>query len=238
MNGALLLAAGRSVRMGGVDKTTAELAGLPVVAHSLRAFAACDAIEVIVLVAGAENRPLLTEIAAAYGAGKVAAVVDGGDRRRDSVAAGLTALPHADLIAVHDTARPLVSGAMITRGLDLAREHGAAIAAAPVTDTIKQVAPETGDPAPILRTIDRATLRAAQTPQTFRRDLLLRAHAAGDADATDDAALVEALGEPVVLYDAGGPNPKITEPADLPILEALLRARLPAEASPRAGALR
>lgn len=238
MNGALLLAAGRSARMGGIDKTTAELAGLPVVAHSLRAFAACEAIEVIVLVATAGNSPLLRELAASHGAGKVTAVVAGGARRRDSVAAGLAALRQADLVVVHDTARPLVTGAMIARGLDLAREHGAAIVAVAVTDTIKQVAPEASDPAPILRTIDRTTLRAAQTPQTFRRDLLLRAHAASDADATDDATLVEALGERVVLYDAGGPNPKITQPTDLPIIEALLRARPAAAASPGAGASR
>ena len=237
--GAILLAGGRSARMGGIDKTTAALAGLPVVAHSLRAFAACAAIDHIVLVAGPDNGDILARLAAGHGGGKVRAIPSGGARRRDSVAAGLAALPDVDLVAVHDTARPLVTDAMIRRGIDLAARHGAAVVAGPVTDTIKQIGPPaTCDggahaPARIERTIDRATLRAAQTPQTFRLDLLRRAHAAGTpsdgtadatADATDDAALVEALPAPVFLYDAEAPNPKITRPEDLAIVEALLRA--------------
>ncbi|PZC42977.1 MAG: 2-C-methyl-D-erythritol 4-phosphate cytidylyltransferase [Chloroflexi bacterium] len=221
--------------MSGTDKTVAKLAGRPVLAHSLRAFAACDAIESIVLVAGPQNQRLLAQLAAQHGAGKVTAITPGGERRRDSVAAGLAGLSNVQIVVVHDTARPLVSDAMIRRGIELAIAHGAAIVAGPVTDTIKQVranadttSPETNDTALIERTIDRAALRAAQTPQTFRLNLLQRAHAATDADATDDAALVEALGEPVYCYDAGTPNPKITRPQDLPIVEALLRARPPA----------
>ena len=233
--GAILLAGGRSARMGGIDKTTAALAGLPVVAHSLRAFAACAAIDHIVLVAGPDNGDILARLAAGYGGGKVRAIPPGGARRRDSVAAGLAALPEVDLVAVHDTARPLVTDAMIRRGIDLAARHGAAVVAAAVTDTIKQIGtPAASDggahaPARVERTIDRATLRAAQTPQTFRLDLLRRAHAAeptsdATAEATDDAALVEALPAPVFLYDAEAPNPKITRPQDLTIVEALLRA--------------
>lgn len=227
--GAILLAAGRSQRMGGVDKTIAELGGLPVAAHSLRAFAASPQIRAIVLVSGDDNHARLLELATAHGAGKVVAIVPGGARRRDSVAQGLAALPDVEIVAVHDTARPLVTPAMVARGVELAETHGAAIVAGPVTDTIKQVG--AGDPAPILRTIDRSTLRAAQTPQTFRRDLLARAHAAHDDEATDDAALVEALGGTVVAYDTGEPNPKITRPEDLPVVEALLRAAATAGAS-------
>ncbi len=225
--GAILLAGGRSARMGGTDKTTAALAGLPVVAYSLRAFAACTAIDHIVLVAGPENRDALALLGEEHGGGKVRAIPLGGARRRDSVAAGLAALPDADLVAVHDTARPLVTEAMIRDGVALAAAHGAAIVAAPVTDTIKQIASCDGGPngpARIERTIDRGSLRAAQTPQTFRLDLLLRAHAADPtADASDDAALVEALPAPVFLYAAEAPNPKITRPEDLPIIAALLR---------------
>jgi 2-C-methyl-D-erythritol 4-phosphate cytidylyltransferase len=225
VNGAILLAAGRSLRMGGRDKTAADLAGVPVAAHALRAFAACPRIDTIVLVAGPANQALLQDLAAKYGGGKVAAVVPGGARRRDSVASGLAALPDAKLVVVHDAARPLVTGGMIERGIVLATTHGAAIASGPITDTIKQVALDARDPARVEYTIDRTRLRAAQTPQSFRRDLLQRAHATTDDDATDDAALVEALGEPVVLYDAGGPNPKITQPEDLAVIEALLRAQ-------------
>lgn len=219
---AVLLAGGRSTRMGGLDKTTAELAGRPVVSHALRTFAACAAIDAIVIVAGPDNESALQDLANRDGAGKVYAVARGGARRRDSVAAGLAALPAAQIVAVHDTARPLVTDAIIRRGIELARDHGAAIVAAPVTDTIKQI--DVGD-GRIERTIDRDSLRAAQTPQTFQLDLLRRAHAATNADASDDAALVEALGAPVYCYDAGGPNPKITRPEDLPIVEALLRQR-------------
>ena len=234
--GAILLSGGRSARMGGIDKTTAALAGLPVVAHSLRAFAACGAIDHIVLVAGPDNGDILARLAAGHGGGKVRAIPSGGAHRRDSVAAGLAALPDVDLVAVHDTARPLVTEAMIRRGIDLAARHGAAVVAAAVTDTIKQVGavPAACDvgahaPARVERTIDRATLRAAQTPQTFRLDLLRRAHAAepasdATAEVTDDAALVEALPAPVFVYDAEAPNPKITQPQDLAIVEALLRA--------------
>jgi 2-C-methyl-D-erythritol 4-phosphate cytidylyltransferase len=219
--------------MGGIDKTTAVLADLPVAAYSLRAFAACAAIDHIVLVAGAENRDRLARLAAAHGGGKVAAIPLGGARRRDSVAAGLAAISDADLVAVHDTARPLVTEAMIREGIALAAAHGAAIVAGAVTDTIKQVAPGDGrasGPARIDRTIDRASLRAAQTPQTFRLDLLRRAHAADPAaDASDDAALVEVLPAPVFLYAAAAPNPKITRPEDLPIVAALLRDGAAAE---------
>ena len=220
--GAVLLAGGRSTRMGGLDKTLTPLAGLPLAAHALRAFAACSGIRAIVLVCSEANRDQLDDLAAQHGAGKVTALVTGGVRRRDSVAAGLAALPGLDLVAVHDTARPLVTPSMIARGLDLAAVHGAAILAAPLTDTIKQVADSVAGAAPIERTLDRTRLRAAQTPQAFRRELLLRAHAATDEDATDDAALVEALGQPVVAYDADGPNLKITTPADLRLAEAWL----------------
>ncbi len=229
---AILLAAGASERMGGLDKSVAPLDGQPVASYSLRAFAACDGVSSIVLVCGDNNRAALETLAAAHGGGKVTAIVPGGPRRQDSVARGLAALADADLVAVHDTARPLVTSSMIARGIDCAARHGAAIAAAPLTDTIKEVNGDSPDGAvQVTRTIDRRTLRAAQTPQLFRRDLLLRAHAAAGSPAvangafTDDAALVEALGHRVVAYDPGAPNPKITTPADLPVVAALLRAR-------------
>lgn len=227
--GAIILAAGRSSRMGGVDKTTAELAGLPVAAHSLRAFAASPKIDAIVIVSGDDNHAGLVDLAERHGAGKVSAVVLGGARRRDSVAQGLAALPDVAFVAVHDAARPLVTPAIIARGVELAEEHGAALVVGAITDTIKQVAP--GGAASVVSTIDRSTLRAAQTPQTFRREVLARAHAAHDDDATDDAALVEALGETVVVYEANRPNPKITRAEDLSVVEALLRATTTAGAS-------
>lgn len=254
--GAILLAAGRSLRMSGaglsgdetpgdktsadktsIDKTMLELAGLPVVAHALRAFVAADGIETVVLVCGESNRAALESVAEEHGGGKVAAIVRGGARRQDSVAIGLAALPEVELVAVHDAARPLVTRTMIERGLALAAEYGAAAAAAHVTDTIKSVEHDDSglderDGAVFAAgTIDRSTLRAVQTPQTFRREVLMRAHAEARAQAdtrrkaTDDTMLVEAIGQRVVLYDAGGPNLKITTPDDLLVAAALLAAR-------------
>ncbi len=220
---AILLAAGRSERMSGHDKTLAPLAGLPVAAHSLRAFAACTGIDRIILIGHPGNLDALRALAAEHGGGRVAAVALGGMRRRDSVAAGLARAGDAVLVAVHDAARPLVTPAIIETGLHLAAQHGAAVAAARVADTIKR----TDADGRVLETLDRTALWAAQTPQIFQRPLLERAHAATGADVTDDAMLVEALGAPVVCYASGAPNFKLTTPEDLFLADAVLRARVP-----------
>lgn len=227
--GCVLLAAGRSARMGGGDKLLAALAGRPVLAHSLAALAACDEIAHVVVVAGAANRAAVAQIARLYGGGKVRALATGGARRQDSVAAGLAALPNVELIAVHDGARPLVEAEDFSEGARLAREVGAAIAGGPVADTVKRV-----DAAErVVETPPRAELRAAATPQVFRRALLAQAHlAAAEAgvSATDDAALVERLGEPVVVFASRRRNLKITTADDLLLAESLL--------NPSAGELR
>lgn len=227
--GCVLLAAGRSARMGGGDKLLAALAGRPVLAHSLAALAACDEIAHVVVVAGAANRAAVAQIARLHGGGKVRALAMGGAQRQDSVAAGLAALPNVELIAVHDGARPLVDAEDFREGARLAREVGAAIAGGPVADTVKRV-----DSAErVIETPPRAELRAAATPQVFRRALLARAHlAAAEAgvSATDDAALVERLGEPVVVFASRRRNLKITTADDLLLAESLL--------NPSAGELR
>ena len=181
------------------------------------------------VVAGAANRAAVAQIARLYGGGKVRALATGGARRQDSVAAGLAALPNVELIAVHDGARPLVDAEDFREGARLAREVGAAIAGGPVADTVKRV-----DAAErVVETPPRAELRAAATPQVFRRALLARAHlAAAEAgvSATDDAALVERLGEPVVVFASRRRNLKITTADDLLLAESLL--------NPSAGELR
>jgi 2-C-methyl-D-erythritol 4-phosphate cytidylyltransferase len=149
-------------------------------------------------------------------------VVPGGDTRQQSVRAGVEALEGAGIVVVHDGARPLVTPQLIAQGVEIAREHGAAICATPARDTIKQVE---GDPPVIRATIDRDGIWLAQTPQVFARDLLLRAHAQSAAAATDDAFLVEALGHAVRVYDGGTWNMKVTSQEDLVVAEALLRAR-------------
>lgn len=207
--------------MGGPDKTLAFLGGLPVAAHSLRTFAACPAIDAIILVSQVQNHAALLELAAQYGGGKVTAVVPGGERRQDSVAAGLRQVGDVDLVAVHDAARPLVRRETIEQGLALAAQHGAAVPGTPVRDTVKEVDAD----GRVRRSLDRRDLWAVQTPQLFRRALLLRAHAAAAKEVTDDAMLIEALGEPVLIYDNPTPNPKLTTADDLAVAEALLATR-------------
>ena len=217
----VLLAAGRSARMGGGDKLLATLAGRPVLAHSLAAVAACAEISHIVIVTNPANRVAAARIANAHGGGKVRALVAGGAERQHSVAAGLAALPRVELVAVHDSARPLVDTEDFSAGLRAARELGAAVAGAPLVDTVKRVDAQER----VVETPPRAQLRAVATPQVFRRELLLRAHRAAAADgasATDDAALVERLGEPVVVYPSRRRNLKITTADDLLIAERLL----------------
>ncbi len=230
--GAIVLAAGSSRRMGGGDKLLAPLLGRPVLRWTLDAFERCDAVDQLVVVTSAANR---AEIAAlCQGIQKLRALVLGGRERQDSVAHGLTALASVEIVAVHDGARPLVTGETIARGIELARQSGAAIAGGPVTDTIKMV----DEDQRISSTPDRSRLRAAATPQTFRRELLIQAHKAARRDgalATDDAGLVERIGLPVTVYDSGAPNPKITTRDDLTIAGALLAAREGAATTTRSG---
>ncbi len=220
--GAIVLAAGSSRRMGGGDKLLAPLLGRPVLGWTLRAFERCDAVDQLVVVTSAANRAEIADLCT--GIQKLRALVLGGRERQDSVANGLAALANVEIVAIHDGARPLITSEAIARGVDLARECGAAIAGGPVADTIKLVDEEER----IASTPDRSRLRAAATPQIFRRELLLQAHAAARRDgvlATDDAALVEQIGVPVIVYDSGAPNPKITTPDDLTVAAALLSAR-------------
>jgi 2-C-methyl-D-erythritol 4-phosphate cytidylyltransferase len=231
LNGAIIVAAGGSRRMDGIDKQFALLAGQPVLARSVAAFEATPGVAVVVIVANPATLGQVGALGEAAGWRKVGAIVPGGARRQDSAARGLIALETAaaargadlDLVLVHDGARPLAGPALITRGLDAAHLHGAAIAAIPVRDTVKVV-----DAAGrIQATPDRATLLAAQTPQVFRYDLLAAAYAAAEAQdlaVTDDAALLEALGQPVYVYEGDAANLKITTPDDLLLAEALLAA--------------
>lgn len=217
---AILLAAGSSRRMDGVDKLWADVAGQPLVAYSLLTLANLEAVSVAVVVAPASRHEELRRLFAAM-AGTELRCVEGGVRRQDSVAAGLAAAPEADWYLVHDAARPLVTAEVCTRVVAGAQAHGAAIPALPVADTIKRVA-EDGR---VLETLDRASLRAVQTPQGFAAPLLRRAHAEVTADVTDDAAQVEALGEPVYVVPGDTANFKVTTPADLDLVRALVGMR-------------
>jgi 2-C-methyl-D-erythritol 4-phosphate cytidylyltransferase len=196
----------------------APLGGRPVIAHSAGVFAGHKEIDRLAIVVSEVNLEAVRQLVSRLAPGAV--VVAGGRRRRDSVMAGLNALGDCEYIVVHDGARPFVSEAMIDAALEGAHETGAALCAVPVTDTVKR-----SDPMGIVSsTVTREGLWLAQTPQAFRTALLRRAHEANDIDATDDAALVELLGEPVRLVLGSTRNLKITLQEDLRLAEALLRS--------------
>ena len=219
---AIIVAAGQGTRMGAdiPDKIWTELAGVPVILHAIRAFHNTPCIDAIVLVLREERIDRARRIIADEGMTKVVDIRVGGVRRQDSVRAGLDSLQGrgCDVVLIHDGARPLVDAEMIERGVEFGRKHGAAVAAIPVVDTIKQVDSEGG----VVGTPRRAELLAVQTPQAFNIDLLLRAYVEGDVDVTDDAMLVERLGHRVWTFPGSRRNLKITTPEDLIIAAAFL----------------
>lgn len=216
--GVVVVAAGRSSRMGGTDKTFADIQGSPLIAHTLRRVAASDAVDRIVLVLATDAVTDGETIVRDLDIPKVAAVCAGGASRQASVLAGLMAMGHRRWVAVHDGARPCVTADILDRALHEVRGSGAAIAAVPVKDTIKVVGPGQV----IADTPDRATLWAAQTPQAFDYRTLLDAHRAADVEHTDDAALVEAAGHRVTIFWGGYDNLKVTTPEDLDVVSLLL----------------
>jgi len=216
--GAVIAAAGRSERMGGRDKLFAVVGDKPLLAHTLSAFQACRGVDRVVLVLASENMERGRELVAEAGFDKVAVVCQGGECRQDSVRNGLEELASCQWVVVHDGARPLVTVELIERGLAAAKETGAAIAALPIGDTVKEVE----SPGVIGRTLSRGQLWAAQTPQVFRYDILRDAHHRAQGEATDDAALVESLGCQVRVFEGSPRNIKVTTAVDLAVVEALL----------------
>ncbi|MCD6453297.1 MAG: 2-C-methyl-D-erythritol 4-phosphate cytidylyltransferase [Dehalococcoidales bacterium] len=214
----VIVAAGSSQRMGGVDKVLALLGGKPILARAVDTFQKCNPIDQIVVVANKQSLEQCQQLVASYGWSKVTDVCVGGKQRQDSVAAGLNCLRDSEWVVIHDGARPLVTEELIYRGLAEARETGAAVAAVPVTDTIKLV----GDDNIVKETMPRHRLQAAQTPQVFRRDIITSAYREIIKNVTDDASLVERLGVRVKLYPGSYDNIKITTPRDLALAEMLL----------------
>lgn len=232
---AIVVAAGRGERLGVPAKVLLPLAGRPMLAWSLRALARAQAVGPVVVVAGAHTLAAAEELVAREGFTDVATIVAGGERRQDSVAAGLAALPAGtEIVLIHDGARPLADAELFDRCALAAAEHDAAIAAIPVADTLKRVAGET-----IVGTVNRSGLWAAQTPQAFRLETLRRAlAAAAGEEVTDEARLCEAAGIPVRVVPASLANLKVTHHEDIAVADALLRARESAPATaatPRTG---
>ncbi len=197
-----------------IPKQFLDLAGRPVLAWTLTAFDRADRIDRVVLVVRREDIDTCREKFGKKKFSKVIDVVAGGSERQDSVACGLQAIPQdADVVAIHDGARACVTSEEINAVVLAASERGAAVLGTPVTDTVKRVQ---GDQ--VAKTLDRSTLRAVQTPQAFRRDVIFRAHRAARESGylgTDDTALVERLGEAVTIVPGQADNIKITSIEDL-----------------------
>ena len=200
------------------------LAGTPIVVHTLRQFEECESIHEIIVVLPAEESAGFLSMVGKFGLRKLVKVVPGGSTRADSVKRGLMSIraATADIVAVHDGARPFVSVEEIKRTVASARETGAAILVGPVVDTIKEV---NGDS--VVRTLNRKQLRRALTPQCFRYDLLTRAFEnidVNDPSITDESFLVEKLGEQVAIVEGSAANIKITTKQDLLMAEAYLNS--------------
>jgi 2-C-methyl-D-erythritol 4-phosphate cytidylyltransferase/2-C-methyl-D-erythritol 2,4-cyclodiphosphate synthase len=208
---------------GGTAKQYLLLAGVPVLARTLRTFQESPAIDGILLAVPEGDLPSVqTGIVDRYGFSKVVAVVPGGADRQASVFNALRqAGPEWGIVVVHDGVRPLVSGELICRAVAAARQHGAVAAGIPMRDTVKEVAPA----GQVARTLDRQRLWSIQTPQAFARTLLANAYEQAEAAgvrATDDAGLVERLGIPVAMIPGEGRNIKLTTADDLDLAERYL----------------
>ncbi len=202
--------------MGGADKMFAKLGGKTILARVVETFQKCNSVDQIVLVVNQQSLDKARQLVAENQWSKIAEVCAGGKRRQDSVAAGLERLSGCDWVVIHDGARPLLTKDLIERGLEAAQETGAAVAAIPVTDTIKIA----GDDRTVLETPVRQNLWAVQTPQVFRFDIIAQAYKQAKGEVTDDASLVERLGNRVKLYIGAYDNIKITTANDLLIAEA------------------
>lgn len=224
--GVVIPAAGQGKRMGASgNKLFLMLADRPILAHTLKLFEDSLKVKEIIVVGSAEDLPKIKELVSKYQFSKVSHVTLGGKERQESVYAGVRALsPAIQRVAVHDGARPLLTLDQLNRFFTESEKYRAAIMAVPVKDTIKRV----NKAGQVLETPPRESLRAVQTPQVFERELLERAHRRGLDEGflgTDDASLVEWLGEPVQVLDGSLENIKMTTPEDLWLAESILKKR-------------
>ena len=224
---AVVPAGGCGTRMGnGTPKQFLQLGDVPLLIHALRVFESSRTItEIVVVVPQDAVEYCQEELLPQFALSKVSMVTVGGARRQDSVWNGLQAVDaRTKIVIVHDAVRPFVTGAMVEQVVESAGTHGAAIAAIPLHDTVKRVAPD----GMIETTLDRQRLWSAQTPQAFKIELLREAHQSSrqtGVEATDDAFLVEQIGHRVAIVNGSPDNIKVTRPEDLVMGEAILRLR-------------
>lgn len=223
-NAAVIVAAGSGQRFGNAGKAFALAGGMPLAWWSLSAAAESSAIDELVLVCGEHSRAAARALLERFDSPKPVRLAIGGARRQDSARAGiLSTSPLVDVVAIHDAARPLVVRELFDRSVEAAQLHGAAIVAVPVSDTIKRVTGEV-----VRETIPRDELVLVQTPQAFRKALLLEAFAAADSagtSVTDEASLFESYGLPVRVVPGRTDNIKVTYPSDLTLAQAMLEMR-------------
>jgi 2-C-methyl-D-erythritol 4-phosphate cytidylyltransferase len=223
MNIAIIAAAGTGSRMASDrPKQFLQLAGTPIIFHTLKPFERCESIQEVIVVLPPEVSAAFLAEAGKQGLRKLARVVPGGASRADSVKRGLLTIraATAEIVAVHDGVRPFVTVEEIDNTVAAAQRDGAAILATPVTDTIKLVDGDT-----VVKTLERRNLRQALTPQCFRYELLRKAYEQADVSdpsLTDESALVERLGQKVTIVEGSARNIKITTPRDLLIAETFL----------------
>ncbi len=207
--------------MDGIDKTLMDILGQPLLTYSLAAFEAAPSIESVVLVLRSSSIESGKALVEAHGFRKVRSIQAGGERRQDSVRNGVECLDDQEWVVAHDGARPCIEPDLIERGIDEAIRWGSAVAAVPVTDTIKV----RGCDGQVEASLDRDKLWAAQTPQVFPLRRLRDAFNRVAAAVTDEAALMEQAGYPAHLYFGSYSNIKVTTREDAAIVEALLKQR-------------
>lgn len=222
---ALIAAAGLGKRMNAkISKPFIPIFGKPILAYTIEKFEQCKFIEKIYLIVNQEERDFcLKDIILKYNFSKVQELIEGGETRQDSVYNGLKVLdPDTDIVVIHDGARPLVEETIIQDSIEAAQEYGAAIAAIPLKDTVKKSRKDFF----INETLNREEIWRAQTPQTFKYDIILSAYHQSYKDnffATDDAAIVERYGHKVKMIIGSEENIKITTPFDIIIAENFLK---------------
>lgn len=221
---AVIVSAGNSTRMGGINKQFLELDGVPVIVNTIKMFQRCNMIDEIIIVTRESEIDAVAKLVEKYDFYKVNNIVAGGETRQLSVYEGVTSTSNiADLVVIHDGARPLVTVKVIEETIKAAAEYGAAATGVKVKDTVKVV----DDNDNIIDTPDRAYMRFIQTPQVFDKKLYLDAVASveNSKDFTDDCKLLEAYGKTVKYVDGDYENIKITTPEDIELAENYLKRR-------------
>jgi len=222
MNVAIIAAAGQGMRMAcSRPKQFLDLAGTPILFHTIKVFEACDVIQKIIVVVQADQRAAFLDLSQRYNFKKLEQPVTGGVTRAESVLKGLEAAPESttEIVVVHDGVRPFVTSDEIVQTVETARAEGAAILVTRPVDTIKEV-----DEGRVVGTLDRKRLRNALTPQSFQYSILRRAYELVDVldpSLTDESSILERAGIPVATVEGNARNIKITTPADLVLAEAI-----------------